>query len=303
MAECFYCGTDATLTRAHLFHQRIRDALPNESTEVTIGLSSVRGGGLVRDILYPGDVREMNVRNLCGDCNSRWMEPIEQAAGPVLESIMRGQGVPQPRDLFKLAHWATVVGALATQTGGRFDVPVEHRRMIRFTRTGQPADFGTHFIFTSDDYPAAQFDFMRFEIGEDAEEREVSWYSALHAGPVVMVSAELTVNTMIARELHHSEYQSYLGTVSSNLLCIPDAIRKGLWQRAGGLIAPSHHAAQQTYRKVAGRDATYLDTKGEPLVAIDEMKWSYPEGFNYEDTLVDVRDQLDLSYLEGVFES
>lgn len=299
MAECFYCGTDEKLTRAHIFQQRIREALPNESHEVTIGLSSVRSGGLERDILYRGDVREAHVKNLCGQCNSRWMEPIEQAAGPILESIMQGQGIPQPRDLFKLAHWSTVVGALATQTGSRFDVPVEQRRMIRFTKTGQPLDFGTHFIWTLDTYPSAKFDFMRFEIGEDAEEPAVSWYCALHAGPVVIISAEFWVNTMIARELHQSGIQSYLGTASSNLVYIPDAIRTG--QRLpGGLVTPNHYAVQEIYRNVVGHDEEYVDAHGGPLVSLGEKKWKYPEKFDYGDTLVDMRAQVDLSYLDGV---
>ncbi|MGN7780478.1 hypothetical protein ACTJJE_13270 [Mycolicibacterium sp. 22603] len=275
--------------------------LQNESMEVTLGSSSVKSGGVNRDILYPGDVREIYVKNLCGQCNSRWMEPIEQAAGPILESIMRGRGVPQPRDLFRLAHWSTVVGALATQTGSRFDVPVEHRRMIRFTTTGQPQDFGTHFVWTFDTYPGAQFDFMRFETGPGAEEHGVSWYSALHAGPVVMISAEFTVNTMIARELHHSGFESYVGTVSSNLLCIPDGIRTG-GRLSAGLVSPTHHAVQETYRKVAGRGVQYIDTQGGSLVSIDEMRWRYPGNFDYGDALVDMRSQLDLSYLDGVFE-
>jgi hypothetical protein len=300
MAECFYCGIDAKLTRAHIFHQRIREALQNESTGVTLGSSTVRSGGLDRDLLYPGDVREIYVKNLCEHCNSRWMEPIEQAAGP--PSSNQSCEVGDFHSQETCSGWSTVVGALATQTGGRFDVPVEHRRMIRFTTTGQPLDFGTHFIWTRDTYPGAQFDFMRFEIGPGAGEREVSWYSALHAGPVVMISAEFTVNTMIARELHHSGFQSYLGTVSSNLLCIPDAIRTGRGLTAG-LVSPSHQTVQEAYRKVAGRDVQYVDTQGGSLVSIDEMRWSYPEKFNYGDTLVDMRSELDLSYLDGVFES
>lgn len=301
MAECFYCGTDAKLTRAHLFHQRIREALQNDSTEVTLGLSSVRAGGLARDLLYRGDVREIHVRALCDPCNSRWMEPIERAAGPILESIMQGRGLPQPRELFRLAHWYTVVGALATQTSRRFDVPVEHRRMIRFTTTGQPRDFGTHFIWTLDTYPGAQFDFMRFETGSGTEEHGVSWYCALHAGPVVMISAEFVVNTMIARELHHSGVESYLGTVSSNLLWIPNAIRTGRRDSAG-LVTPTHHAVQETYRNVAGRDVKYVETQGSSLVSMDEARETYPRGFDYGDGLIDIRSELDLSYLDGVFE-
>lgn len=302
MAECFYCGTDEKLTRAHIFQQRIREALPNESLEVTIGKTSVRSEGLERDHLYRGDVRQMHVKNMCGQCNSRWMEPIEKAAGPIMEAIMQGRGFPPPRDLFRLAHWSTVVGALATQTGGRFDVPVEHRRMIRYTRTGQPRDFGTHFVWTLDTYPGVKFDFMRFEIGQDAEEPATSWYSALHTGPVVMISAEFTVNTMIARKLHHSGFQSYLGTVSSNLLCIPDPIRNGQGS-SPGLVHPSHHAVQEMYRSVAGRDVTYVDTKGGSLVSFDEKVRSFTAGFDYRDTLVDMRSHLDLSYLDDVFES
>ncbi|BBX83717.1 hypothetical protein MAUB_15900 [Mycolicibacterium aubagnense] len=95
MAECFYCGTDAKLTRAHLLHQRIREALRNESTKVTLGSSSVRSRGLNRDHLYTGDVREIHVKNLCERCNSRWMEPIEQAAAPIIEAIMQGRGDAQ----------------------------------------------------------------------------------------------------------------------------------------------------------------------------------------------------------------
>ncbi|WP_458689027.1 hypothetical protein [Nocardia tengchongensis] len=256
-----------------------------------------------RDLLVPGDVREMNVKILCIQCNSRWMEPIEKAAAPVLESIMRGEGVPPARDLFRLAHWSIVVGALATQTGARFDVPVEHRRKIRFTATGQPQYFGTHFIWTSDIYPGVQFDFMRFEAGPEVEEHEVSWYCALHAGPLVMISAESMVNTMIARELHHSGIESYLGTVSSNLVCIPNVIRTGRWGTSDGLVSASHHTVQETYRKVAGPHVEYVDTHGSSLASVGERKWRHPEKFDYRDTLVDMRAELDLSYLDGIFES
>lgn len=301
MAECFYCGTNAKLTRAHLLHQTIREALANESTNVTLGSSSARSRGLDRDLLYSGDAREIQVKNLCEQCNSRWMEPIEQAAAPIIEGIMDGRGMPPPKDLFRLAHWSTIVGALATQTGSRFDVPVEHRRMIRFTRTGQPVDFGTHFIWTLDSYPGVQFDFMRLEFAPASEGPAASWYSAFHAGPLVMISAEFTVNTMIARELHHSGFQSYLGTVSSNLLWVPGGFRTRARPPAG-LICPSHRAVQETYRKVAGPDATYIKTQGSSLVSIEEKKYTYTQPFDYQDGLVDMRSELDLRYLDGVFE-
>lgn len=299
MAECFYCGTDTKLTRAHLFHRDIRAALPNESTEVTLAASSIRAGGLIRDHIYTGDVREMYVKILCDPCNRLWMEPIEKAASPIIKSIMDTRRVPPTKDLFRLAHWATIVGALATQTGPSFDVPVDHRRQIRFTRTGQPREFGTHFIWTLDTYPGTQFDFMRFEVDSSANEAGVSWFSALHAGPVVMISAEFVVNAGIARELHHSGIESYLGTVSSNLLCIPDAVRSGR-SVVPGLMSPSHFAVQELYRKLAGPNVSYVDTHGSSLVSTDTKTWTHPEAFDYDGTLVDMRSQVDLSYLDGV---
>jgi len=302
MAECFYCGTDTKLTRAHLFHQDIRAALPNESTEVTLAASSA-GGGLVQDLIYTGDVRELNVKKLCDPCNRLWMEPIERAASPIIEALMGGLGAPPPKDLFRLAHWATIVGALATQTGPSFDIPVEHRREIRFTRTGQPRNFGTHLILTLDTYPGTQFDFMRFESEPGATDGGASWFSALHAGPVVIVSAEFTVNTMIARELHYSGFESYLGAVSSNLACIPPAIRNGR-ALVPGLNCPTHFAVQTMCRSLAGPDVSYVDTAhGGSLVSTDTKTWTHPKPFDYDGTLVDMRSQLDLSYLDGVFEA
>lgn len=52
----------------------------------------------------------MNVKIPCVHCSSGWMEPIEKAAAPILESIMRGEGFPPARDLFRLATWSTVLG-------------------------------------------------------------------------------------------------------------------------------------------------------------------------------------------------
>lgn len=308
MAECFYCGSNENMTRAHLFQQRIRDALENESPEITMAHSSVKGHGpgLDLDLIYKGDIRTRNVKILCQDCNGRWMEPIERTVAPVLETVMRGGGLPPTLDLFRLAHWAVIVNALATQTSGRFDVPIEHRRAIRYTRTGQPRDFGTHFVWTLDTHPSVTFDFMRFEVESDEQSREspVTWYSALHAGPIVIITAEFRLNTMIARELHQHGVESYLGTVQSNLLCIPDAIRLGT-AKPDGLVTPSHHGVQELYRSAVLPDAEYVTSSGGvEMVSIEDLNWRRTNSaFDYGRTLVDKRADLDLSYLDRVFPS
>ncbi|MBY4383747.1 hypothetical protein HQO24_24455 [Rhodococcus fascians] len=149
------------------------------------------------------------------------------------------------------------------------------------------------------------FDSMRFVVGADAEgdEQSVTWFSALHAGPLVMITSEFTLNTMIARELHLSGIESYLGTVESNLLCVPDAIRRGT-ASPEGLVTPSHHAVQELYRKVVGPNADYITSSaGNEMVSIDRLQCNPTYGFDYGDTLVDVRASLDLSYLDRVFET
>jgi hypothetical protein len=53
---------------------------------------------------------------------------------------------------------------------------------------------------------------------------------------------------------------------------------------------------------VAGQDVQYIDTRGGSLLSIDKRRWRYPDAFDYGETLVDMRSEIDLSYLDGVFE-
>ncbi|MDV6267747.1 hypothetical protein [Rhodococcus globerulus] len=60
---------------------------------------------------------------------------------------------------------------------------------------------------------------------------------------------------------------------------------------------------QEMYRNVTGRDMKYVDTHGGSLVSMDERIWNYPVGFHYGGGLVDMGSHVDLSDLDGAFES
>lgn len=295
MAVCFFCGDDEALTRAHLFQQMFRDAIGMSPGEVSLSASSIREPGAYRDLLYSGDIRQAKVTSLCSSCNNGWMNDIEQAAGPVFTSIMNGGGFPWPADLFKLAHWSVVVGALASELIPHLDIPIEHRRAIRFTRTGQPADFSTHFIWTLDDLPGVEMDLVRFA-GETDIEDPVRWCFVLHIGCLVIVSASPSFGSRVSKVLHSGGIHSVVAAISSNIVYLPQEVRRASVE---GVLTPSHETMRELHSELFAPATEYLETKGRPVLdlhgAIGRTVNDFT--FDYEGTLVDMRDQLDLSYL------
>lgn len=294
MAECFFCGTDETLTRAHLFQQSFRDAISMASGEVSLSASSSKEQGAYRDVLYRGDIRQSNAASLCSNCNNGWMNDIEQAAGPVFTSIMNGEGFPPPPDLFKLAHWSVVVGALASELIPRLEIPVEHRRAIRFTRTGQPTEFSTHFVWTLDYFPSFEIDIVRFEPESDVEE-PARWCFVLHVGWLVIISASPGFGPRVSRVLHGGGIHSVLGTISSNIVYLPKEARGA----TTGVLTPSHERMRELHSELFAPATEYLETKGRPVLDLHSAVGRTVNDltFDYGDTLIDMRDNLDLSYL------
>ncbi|WP_459385247.1 hypothetical protein [Arthrobacter humicola] len=291
--ECFFCGANEKLTKAHLFQQSFRDAVNVDSDEVSLAASSVEELGVYRDLLYSGDIRQANATSLCSGCNNGWMNDIEQAAGPVFTSIMNGDGFPPPAGLFKLAHWSVVVGALASELIPRLDIPVEHRRAIRFTRTGQPTEFSTHFVWTLDYLPSFEIDIVRFA-GESDLEEPIRWCFVLHVGWLVIIVASPRFGAKVSRVLHGGGIHSVMGTISSNIVYLPQEARGA----SSGVLTPSHETVRELHSKLFA-SAKYLETKGRPVLDLNSAigRTINDLAFDYGDTLIDMRDKLDLSYL------
>ena len=270
---------------------------------MTLGSSSHATPGVNRDLLFKGDMRQMKVTSLCGACNSRWMNNIEMAAAPAFESIMRGDGFPPRPDLMKLAHWATVVGVLASELHREILIPEARRREIRFTRTGQPNFYSTFFIWTSDVLNSLQSSFFRVAGSDVQDEASIGWFHLLHAGPLVALSASPDLYGRIARVLEEHQMRTVLGAFSSNIVYVPEGF-SGAARTGEG--APTHEEVHRLGPVMLGTGVSYVETdNGADLLdlsaglTISESDFS----FNFDGRLVDVREDLDLTYLDSVFGS
>lgn len=300
MSECFFCGRDEPLTRAHLFQKRIRDSMTVAAGPVGLAASSVTTLGIYRDLVFEGDIRQSNVTSLCGDCNNNWMNSIEVAAAPVFESIMQNKGFPPVPDLFKLAHWASIVGALSSELFSELDIPRVRRREIRYTRTGQAKDQSTYFIWTADYLESVQADLYRAVVGDPNGIESVSWFSVLHAGPLVIISASRHFAPRVARLLEEGGIESVIGAISSNVVYAA----RGLEHAALGVTdLPTHAEVQAVERLVAGAELKFVKTSGSDVADLSAGLNVVTQNLNFDfgDRLTDVRDQLDLEYLREVF--
>lgn len=296
MAQCFFCDRDETLTRAHLFQTRFRNAIGAGDGMVSLASSSVATPGVNRDLLFPGDIRERYVTSLCRNCNNIWMNDIECAAAPVFESIMQLKGFPPPSDLFKLAHWATVVGALSSELYHHVEIPVALRREIRNTATGQPTYYSTYFIWTNDYLESLETSFFRVIAADDA----IHWFHVLHAGPLVAISSTPLLGSRIARVLEENGIQSVLGLISSNLVYTARGLREAAEKGVG---RPTHKQVHDLLPVLLETDSAYIRTKGTEVLDLSGgLKFRNVDlSFDFSDRLTDVRDQLDLDYLDGAF--
>lgn len=300
MAECFFCGNDETLTKAHLFQKGFREMFEKHEGKVSLASSSISTPGVSRDVVFKGDVGQTNVVSLCGDCNNNWMNQIEQAAAPAFKSIMQNKGFPKPADLFKLAHWAVVLSALSSEVTSHIEVPVSHRRTIRFTRTGQPENYSTHFIWTNDYFQSLESSFIRSVYEESSDDDAVQWFHVLYAGPLVAISATPDFGPRIARVLEENGINSVLGTFSSNLVYTPRGLREVALTGKG---MPTHEKIRQILPTVLNADIGYIRTTGSEVLDLSGgINFNKVDlSFDFTDLLQDKKDELDLTYLDGLF--
>src|SRR5579875_2796011 len=103
---CKFCGTDATLTREHVFGQWLRDYFRSDG----------RNEYLRRQITFdvdethsrPGPNFDMVVRDFCGRCNNGWMSELETSVEPILGPMLQGaRRAITATDQHTLATWAT----------------------------------------------------------------------------------------------------------------------------------------------------------------------------------------------------
>lgn len=229
MTECFFCFRNNKLTRAHLFQATFREALEIFERNVYLTSASVSNEGINRSISYPGDMRFAHVTSLCEECNSKWMQSIEIAAAPVFVELIKGERIPPPEDMLKLAQWAIVVSALSSELHPSLEIPDSHRRAIRGA-AGLPEDFSTFVTWTSDYMSSVQADLYRAKPLNQADS-DAYWINVLHAGSTVLISTSPGCTGRVARILQDAHVETTLGFLGEENVYIPQgfhaAARKG----------------------------------------------------------------------------
>jgi hypothetical protein len=123
----------------------------------------------------------------------------------------------------------------------------------------------------------------------------------LHAGPIVAVSASPELYGRIARVLDENQMRTVLGAFSSNIIYVP----RGFAEAAqSGLGAPTHREVHQLGPVMLGTDLNYVQTEhGAELLDLSAgLKLSESDSsFDFEDRLIDIREELDLGHLASAF--
>lgn len=122
--RCVFCN-GGPLTREHVIPRWLTNALPEQAPfrgqDQQVVLQPP-GGVRSRLVLPHREVREpfnsLTVKAVCTNCNSGWMNGIEEAARPVLSCLIRGE--PQALDAVvtqAIATWTVKTALIAQLTG------------------------------------------------------------------------------------------------------------------------------------------------------------------------------------------
>lgn len=106
-ARCAFCGTEAKLTREHVFAQWLRVAFADPSVTGSIVYRQSRQvGGAPIGHSHRGDWLDTQARVICASCNTGWMNQAEESVRAVLPKLIQGsQLVLTHEDQEALATW------------------------------------------------------------------------------------------------------------------------------------------------------------------------------------------------------
>ena len=142
---CVFCK-GAPLTREHVFPRWLENVLPIQERSRGQDLAEV-GGELLTVPALPVTHRQMGekfteatVARVCRPCNNGWMNGLEDAARPVLTTLISGQDTAVGEEHARhLALWVAKTCLMAQLTHPESAaVPTEHYRWLYENRTPPP---------------------------------------------------------------------------------------------------------------------------------------------------------------------
>jgi len=126
---CIFCGSDAPLTREHVFPRWLRDVFPDlgEADYLRRLVTFDRDDRHER----PGRTFDVVVRNVCADCNNGWMSALEGQAKLILAPMLQEQSRALTAvEQHLVATWATktMLTMQGANIGGERVVPLDQYR-------------------------------------------------------------------------------------------------------------------------------------------------------------------------------
>src|SRR5260221_14474873 len=107
-ASCIFCGTQARLTREHVFAQWLRAIFADPLvTGSVVYRQSAQPGGPPVARSHRGDWLDTQARVVCASCNNGWMNQTEESVRAVLPKVIKGSQVLLTQEQQEaLATWA-----------------------------------------------------------------------------------------------------------------------------------------------------------------------------------------------------
>lgn len=123
-SRCLFCGTTSgKRTREHIWRNSLRGYFPPASSLTFWESSESKGREFVET--RPISQFDITLNDVCSDCNSGWLNDLEEDAFPTLISLGRlGGSAPTHEQLRSFAFWAVVRAMLRTRTSMSGHAPI-----------------------------------------------------------------------------------------------------------------------------------------------------------------------------------
>jgi hypothetical protein len=134
--SCVFCQRTAPQTKEHIFAHWMSRLLPGNTDVYTLARRD-KAGRLINE--WTARTLDLKIKRVCSDCNSGWMQEIDQVARNALTAMILGKGITLSAiDCKRLATWATKVQMLLQYAAvrPRAASPVRLDRMYRLRDPG-----------------------------------------------------------------------------------------------------------------------------------------------------------------------
>ncbi|MCL6302853.1 hypothetical protein [Streptomyces kronopolitis] len=169
MKKCLFCGRSAPevqMTGEHVLRRKLIEQVlwgaPKERTE-TVFRAYADGTRVEMSRQIPESILDQELKDICGPCNSGWMNALENRAEEPLKALFQGRRTHvSETEAADLGTWATKTAMVRGRVDGDpYTVPEVHRTHLM--NNGIPPEHVTVWAVTCQFHPSARTRHFRVE--------------------------------------------------------------------------------------------------------------------------------------------